>query len=293
MPSKRCRIMVEEHHEWHVEDGLMYCNYGSKPCERIAAFDMDNTLIKTKSGKIHPIDENDWVLFDTKIPRLLQKLSFNPEEPFRIVIFSNQLKAGKDTIKATQLQKKVDALQIVLGVPLLACLATADDIYRKPCIGMWNRLCSDFSSGISIDMGRSFFVGDAAGRAARSCGRKKDFSAADIRFALNIGLIDNFHTPESMFKGESAENALVRLIDNDDDKDFDPRELKSRINVGLDQKECAQILFENTFDKKFELCKDAQESMLNFYILFISFSFNFGWSSWGRKIFCISHHCRS
>jgi hypothetical protein len=37
------------------------------------AFDMDGTLIKTKSGKTFGTDENDWMLWDKSVRVILQK----------------------------------------------------------------------------------------------------------------------------------------------------------------------------------------------------------------------------
>lgn len=77
--------------------------------------------------------------------------------------------------------------------------ATQSDKFRKPAVGMWELLKDRIFKGSKIDMGESFYCGDAAGRPATAT-RKKDFTDTDIKFAANVGL--KFYTPEQFFLGE-------------------------------------------------------------------------------------------
>lgn len=68
------------------------------------------------------------------------------------------------------------------------------DIYRKPNTGMFDEIKEIYSSkGIQIDMAKSVYVGDAAGRMAIVL-KKKDHGDTDFKLALNVGL--RFVTPE-------------------------------------------------------------------------------------------------
>lgn len=53
---------------------------------KIAGFDMDYTLIKTKSGKKFPVNKDDWVLENAKVSRKLSNLAQNG---FKIIVFTN------------------------------------------------------------------------------------------------------------------------------------------------------------------------------------------------------------
>lgn len=48
-----------------------------------------------------------------------------------------------------------------------------------------------------VDLKKSFYCGDAAGR---KDGKKKDFSDSDLKFALNVGV--KFLTPQNLFLGD-------------------------------------------------------------------------------------------
>jgi bifunctional polynucleotide phosphatase/kinase len=139
----------------------------------IAGFDLDHTLIKPKSGNKFPKDYNDWVLLDN----VKKKLNDLYQKGYKIAVFTNQ--AGS-SFEPSEFAKKVKAIATLLDVPLHVFGCTDYGYCRKPSVGMWWLLTRNNNS-IEIDMSRSFYVGDAAGR-------KGDFSDSDLKFALNLGL---------------------------------------------------------------------------------------------------------
>ena len=57
---------------------ILYLNFYPKNhnySENVAGFDMDGTIIKTKSGKVFPKDKNDWIFLFDNIPEKLNSLS--------------------------------------------------------------------------------------------------------------------------------------------------------------------------------------------------------------------------
>jgi bifunctional polynucleotide phosphatase/kinase len=86
-----------------------------------------------------------------------------------------------------------------LGVPIICYAATGKDIFRKPCIGMFEHFMKHQVLDHTLNKNESFFVGDAAGRIAQGK-TATDFSCSDRKFAHNAGL--PFHTPEAFFLNE-------------------------------------------------------------------------------------------
>lgn len=142
----------------------------------IAGFDLDHTLIKPKSGNKFPKDHNDWILLEG----VKKKLEDLHSDGYKIVVFTNQAGSSFDP---SEFAKKVKAVAALLDVPLQVFGCTDYGYCRKPSVGMWWLLTRN-NEGIEIDMSRSFYVGDAAGR-------KGDFSDSDLKFALNLNL--KFH----------------------------------------------------------------------------------------------------
>ena len=106
-----------------------------------------------------------------------------------VAIISNQaglaLKGDTKAPKAHQMRvaafkSKVNSVFNQLDIPISIYAATEKDIYRKPCTGMWKELLEDheLDNPGSIDLEKSFFVGDAGGRVA-GMGFPKDFSSSD------------------------------------------------------------------------------------------------------------------
>ncbi|CAI2350531.1 unnamed protein product [Caenorhabditis sp. 36 PRJEB53466] len=165
--------------------------------EKIAAFDMDGTLITTKSGKVFPTDCSDWKLLYDHIGAVLKKWH---SDGYKIVIFTNQKGIQVGKVDRNEFKKKIEAIVVKIGVPIQAFVSVAGGIYRKPCIGMWEEL-KQKNDGVEINVSESVFVGDAAGRHKTKTRSKKDHSFADRLFAANVGV--EFKTPEQFF-GKSA-----------------------------------------------------------------------------------------
>ncbi|KAL0743610.1 hypothetical protein Bca4012_085123 [Brassica carinata] len=140
---------------------------GLKDSEKIAAFDFDGCLANTS------------VIFtnESNIDR-----------------WKNKRQAAVDS-KIGRLNSFIKRVEVPIQVFIACGVASSggkDDLYRKPKPGMWQLMKKHFNSGIEIDMDKSFYVGDAAGR-------KGDHSDADIKFAQANGL--KFFTPEEYFIG--------------------------------------------------------------------------------------------
>ncbi|KAJ6284522.1 polynucleotide kinase 3 phosphatase-domain-containing protein [Bipolaris maydis] len=185
---------------------------------RIAAFDLDSTLIKSASGKTFSRDASDWKWWDSSVPGRLKDLH---ADGYLIAIISNQggisLKPDPKTVKSDQkrlsdFKTKVTAVLSQLDLPISIYAATSRDQYRKPRTGMWEELLEDhdLETPGAVDLDGSVFVGDAGGRQAVPGGVLKDHACSDRDFAANVGI--PFHTPEEYFRHEEP-RPFIRTFD--------------------------------------------------------------------------------
>ncbi|KAK9506128.1 hypothetical protein O3M35_008119 [Rhynocoris fuscipes] len=166
------------------------------PC-KIASFDLDGTLISTKSGKVFPTSETDWKLWHPSIIEHLKKLV---DDGYSLIMFTNQAQLEVlSQYRINLFKNKIESIVNALDVPFLVLIATNRDIFRKPAPGMWDYCLSKISG--KLDKDSSFYVGDAAGRIAKKPKKSADFEITDRLFARNIGI--KFYTPEEYFLKES------------------------------------------------------------------------------------------
>ena len=183
--------------KWSV-DGSIVVYTSPLVYGKIAGFDMDGTLIATKSGKVFPKDTSDWRPLHPVVKAKLQDLHY--KDGYDVLILSNQLavSTGKTTI--TGMQEKIDSILRLFEIPANVIFATRRDLYRKPAPGMWAYF-REHNKDCPINEANSFYCGDAAGRPEdKRTGRKKDFSDSDLKFAHNNSL--TFYTPEEVFLGQ-------------------------------------------------------------------------------------------
>lgn len=195
---------------------LVYTPLNCKATAKIGAYDMDGTIITTRSGKVFPTGIDDWKMAGgTIIPTVKAKHN----DGYKIVIFTNQAGVSSKKTAVADIKKKIQNVIDALGVPVQAFIATGDNFFRKPMPGMWQALCENKNNGIPIDVARSYFCGDAAGRPEnKAMKRKKDHSCVDRLLALNIGL--EFFTNDEHFSKATRQN-WVR-------PEFNPKEFLSR-----------------------------------------------------------------
>lgn len=181
---------------------LVYTSPNCKPSEKIAAYDMDGTLIKTLSGKVFPTGIDDWKLAFGTVTTML-KLKY--ADGFKIVILTNQAGVTSGKTKVPDIKKKIENIIKALGIPVQAFIATGDNCFRKPLTGMWQALCDHKNEDVTVDINQSYFVGDAAGRPGNKAMKtKKDHSLVDRLMAMNLNL--EFFTPEEHFLKVKRQN---------------------------------------------------------------------------------------
>lgn len=179
---------------------------------KVAAFDLDDTLIKPKQGGsrfVRNVTSHMW--WDAIVPGRLKQLH---SDGYLVVIFSNQggisLKDNakslqKDTLSLKNFKDQLTSFLRQLDFPLSIYAATGNDHYRKPRTGMWHELKEEYEldANDAIDMENSFYIGDAAGR-ENIDKKRKDHATSDRDLATNIDI--KFQTPEEFFLGLETES---------------------------------------------------------------------------------------
>ncbi|KAI6191068.1 putative protein F21D5.5 [Aphelenchoides bicaudatus] len=197
---------------------LIYTTNDVKPSDQIASFDMDGTLIKTKSGAVFPKNSGDWQLWNSKVVSKLQQLH---NDGYKIVIFTNQRGIEQGKVLVSDFKNKIVSVCKALRVPVQAFISTGHVSYRKPYIGMWVEMENNYNDGVEVDRSASIYCGDAAGREKNNI-RKADHSCADRLFAQNLGV--PFKTPEQLFLGQAREEPYRLTCFNSADYLAEPKE---------------------------------------------------------------------
>lgn len=171
-------------------DSIYYSFQNNQKTQKIAAFDIDGTIITPKSGKKFPVDMNDWKFLFNNITQILKEYYQND---YTIVFFTNQGGVSRGKTNIDILSQKFFNIISQIGIPIDIIIATKDDKYRKPQIGMWNF----YLTYHKLNFLQAFYCGDAGGRIYN---KNKDFSICDRFFAHNIGI--KYYTPEEFFNSD-------------------------------------------------------------------------------------------
>ena len=201
--SKSRFKLERETWQWNATNELMLYRYGKdQPKSRIAGFDFDGCLVKTSLYRRQP---EAWsVLFPKKTKATLRHLV---QSGYKIVIFTNQggigrAKRTKDA-EILKVKKRIEGfiqeMQGDVEIPIDVVVSIdKQSSFHKPATGMWTFFKENLNGKTAIDVQKSFYVGDAAGR-------RTDFADSDLKFAKNVAL--QFFNEKEFFVDE----ALKRL----------------------------------------------------------------------------------
>lgn len=216
MDKKNPKISNEM--KWKKKESLyiMFCpKILENTHDDVVFFDMDQTLITTKSGLTYPNGSKDWKwLFDEVVPKKLQELH---RKGSLIVLCTNQAGVEKKHVKIEEIQEKIEFMSADIDVPFMAFVATMTDKYRKPHNTMFEIFIEEFNGGHFPNS--CIYIGDLAGRCSSwREGKKKDRSCSDRAFAWNCSI--PFKTPEEYFLGEESVDSKMIKWDGPDPKDL-------------------------------------------------------------------------
>jgi len=172
---------------WSNQDGYLYGKTKNfKFTDKLAMFDLDSTLIKTKSGNKFANDANDWTWTFENVPTKLNQIY---SKEYTIMIISNQggIEIGK--CNPDTWMNKINNIVRELNLDILAFCSTGNNKYRKPLPTFFHDFVP-ISTINKLNFDLTFYCGDCAGR-------KGDKSDTDYKFALNC--LINFKTPEDFF----------------------------------------------------------------------------------------------
>ena len=186
----------------------LYPSIGQSVTDRLYLFDVDGTLVTSKSGRLWAQDEKDWI-FLGDIPGTLDRLH---KEGWTVALVSNQGTWSASSDASNKFTSILEALYEANGwTPwCLVAIDKKDKVYRKPGRGLYDLLLKEIGAVKEVRM-----CGDAVG--VRDPYAPYQWSDVDSGFAKAIGA--SFVRPVDLF-GHSepvkpaAGQELVLLMGN-------------------------------------------------------------------------------
>lgn len=133
--------------EWVGVNGLFTRSLPLANAVKIAAFDLDSTLVVPKDPKAKfATSRDDWRWWHPSVPVKLKQLH---ADGYLVVIMSNQSGVAKGTTNIKDITGKIEDMSKELGFELAATIACNHDVYRKPCVGMWKHLVGPEGSAVN------------------------------------------------------------------------------------------------------------------------------------------------
>jgi DNA 3'-phosphatase len=157
--------------KWQVVDESLHVYDRRLPVlfPKIAAFDLDGTLIETKSGNIYPVDAHDWKWKYENIGHVLLQLLL---DEYTIVVITNQLGVSTGKLSVNDMRVRINSVCDSVALPMIVMVATKADNYRKPRTGAMEYL---LLRQPNINIKESFFCGDNVNG---TCKNDSDFAKA-------------------------------------------------------------------------------------------------------------------
>jgi DNA 3'-phosphatase len=179
---------------WVLHDNKVYVRLGKANSNDVAAFDFDNTFIRSDSGLIFMRTADDWVP-TANYSDMIEFIKSLVEDNWTFAIFNNSLETNPEFTQNVlfRINEFISRIQhFVADFEPYVFVSIRQDVYRKPDIGMWELFRQ--MTGITEPRPSSFYCGDASGPTAADPLYR--WSDEDSQFARNIGL--TFYTPDEM-----------------------------------------------------------------------------------------------
>ena len=187
---------------------LVRCIKTEEPREKVAAFDVDGTLLVWRVAG-WPSKFQDYELWSSGVVSKLQTLH---DQGYKLVLFSNQgaIRSAVTGKKATFVKNLFEWIASIINRPVHIVLSTNKKMgYHKPNPGMWE-ICETYcNGGIPMILEQSFFVGD-------SVGDDDPQGGVDEKFAKNVGVqkgsVLKFFTPQDYFGPRDSEKRKLQSV---------------------------------------------------------------------------------
>lgn len=150
------RYIANMVYKWSVVNDSLHVYEYRLPIltNKIAGFDLDGTLIETRSGEVYSRTAIDW---KWKYDTVYQTFANLVNQGYTIVIVTNQLGISTGKVSLNEMRKKIHYVCNAMGLPIIVLMSTKMDKYRKPSTGTMEYL---ISRQPGIDLSQSFFCGD-------------------------------------------------------------------------------------------------------------------------------------